>query len=71
MGDMWLLEGCKKKCPALKSGCFFFSRVLKGSATEHKVCEKGLYARRKYDLWKTRSILSKTAGNVTRERAES
>jgi hypothetical protein len=70
MGDMWLLEGCKKKCPALESGCFF-SRVLEGSATEHKVCEKGLYARRRYDLWKTRRILSKTAEKIAKERAES
>jgi hypothetical protein len=70
MGDMWLLEGCKKKCPALESGCFFFEG-FKRSATEHKVCEKGLYALRRYDLWKTRGILSKTAEKIAKERAES
>lgn len=70
MGDMWLLEGCKKKCPALESGCFFLEG-LEGSATEHKVCEKHLYARRRYGLLKTRSVLPKNTGNVARERAES
>jgi hypothetical protein len=71
MGDIWLLEGCKKKCPALTRFCTVFFEGFGGFGYRAQVCENGLFARGRYDLWKTRKSLSRTAQKVARERAES